>query len=739
MLAIGWNEMTHLTVTNFPPAIYVWRIPHNIEIISPHNSGMNIRFLIFCVLTFSIAQGAAEPWKAYKPSVLTFYGCGNYVNDVASFTKTGVIWEDVCSNLNALGTVMSCFIEVGRNTTNVFKEVMHYCEEYSFVTMSLDNFTDGYNNLMKNGVTLSLLNETHYNKSQEQLSTPVFLDKSTSLLYVRAEQNFLDIYTHSTYFGIGAVGYWVVVCLVGAVINWSVILFPNLRYQFNGPIGKFWRQRVALPALIGKMQATAQNWSFFSFLIPSRLETVVSFGFFVLLVGFNAAELKTVDNDPIFPSKSVILLRYIADRTGIICTILIPVLLLFGGRNNFMMWITRWKYSTFMTYHRWIGRWIVLMAFIHSVCYSEVFILEDEYSEEMAETYVVWGIVATTCGALILFQGLLVLRRKWYEIFFILHILLAIFFVVGTWYHVYELGYAQFMYACFAVWAFDRLLRAIRLVSFGFPEAQINLLVDRLEIIVPKPSYWKPTVGGYAWLYFGDKALFWQSHPFTYISGDNEITFYCKIHSGATYTLFKRLSMTPGGSLSMRVGVDGPYGASNPVTNHSDVVFVAGGSGIPGILDEFKDLAKNVDSNQTLKLNWVVRDAGDFRSMSKHFGDFSNQERIEVNVYVSRQCVLDASQVLEASKEADLKQETVSESSDSISVLKSNNPSINFFSGRPVIKDIVKESISNAGTSVAFVCCGPTAMVDEMRYEVVNSIDQTEKRIDFYDTLEVWA
>lgn len=699
---------------------------------------MRINSLIYCILAFSSVQAAPEKWHPYKQAVLTFYGCANYALDVASFSKEGEIWEDVCSNHNALGTVMSCFIEIGRNTTPVFEAVMNYCGEW-YTPMIIEDFYEAYIDLMQHGVPLSLLNETNYNKSEAQLSTPVFLEKSTSLLYVKAEETYLDIYTHSTYFGIGAVGYWIIVCFAGTVFNWSVILFPNLRYQFNGPVGKFWRKRIALPALFAKKQATAQNWSFLSFLIPSRLESLVSFGFFVFLIGINAAELKLVENDPIFPNRTTTMVRYIADRTGIVCTILIPVLLLFGGRNNFMMWITRWKYSTFMSYHRWIGRWIVLLAFIHSVTYTEVFILYDEYAEEMAETYVVWGVVATTCGALILFQGLLFLRRRWYETFFILHVLLAIFFIVGTWYHVYELGYAQFMYASFAVWAFDRILRAARLFAFGFPEAQINLMDDKLEVIVPKPSYWKPTVGGYAWLFFADKALFWQSHPFTYISDDDRITFYCKIHSGATFKIFKKLSMTPGGSLSMRVGVDGPYGASSPITHHSDVVFVAGGSGIPGILDEFKDLAKRVNSKQALKLNWVVRDAEDFCSMSKHFVDYANKERVVINVFVSRPCNSDSSQHPEGSEEAILKEESKSESPDSISILRTNNPEINFLSGRPDLKNIVSDSISEASTSVAFVCCGPTTMVDDMRYEVVKSIDLTEKRIDFYDMLEVWA
>lgn len=691
-------------------------------------------FLTFFVFTIAIA---VEHWEPYTADKVSFYGCGNYIRKSLSYGKKGTSYKDFCINQNALGTLMGCYEDVSQKNTENYHFLINKCLKEYNVTINMSNFTAAYDLLLRKGVTWKLLKDRNYDATKDVLNTPVFLNRTISQLYFRGEKNYLDIYTNSTYYGLGAIGYWLMVCIIGSVANWSLIIFPNLRFMLNGPMAKFWRRRVTLPALVCKKQAVAQRFSVLSFLIPSRMESLVSLGFFFLLIAFNAAEIKSIDNDPIFKLKTLALIRFTAVRTGVLSTVLIPLLLLFGGRNNFLMWLTRWKYSTFMAYHRWIGRWVVLMAFLHTLCYTKYFLLNGNYRVQMVKTYIVWGLVAVICGTIILFQGLLYLRRRWYEFFFVLHMLLAVFFVVGTWYHVDDLGYGQFMYASFAVWTFDKVLRAGKLLSFGFPQSQINLLDDRIEVIVPRPMFWNPVVGGYAWLYFGNKAQFWQSHPFTYVCDADKIFFYCKIRSGITYSLFKKLSVIPGGSLTMRVGVDGPYGSSNPIKHHSDVVFVAGGSGLPGLLDEFKNLAKRGNSKQRLVLNWIIKDVNTFQFMSRHFEQFS-MSKTEINVYVSQSSLTNPMQLLNASNELDDKCDAKVEATDSISKLPIY-PGVNFFFIRPDTKNLVEEYILEASNSVAFVCCGPPGMVDDLRWHVVQKIDETKKRVDFYDTLEVWT
>lgn len=693
-----------------------------------------LKLLLFSLLaTFALA---VRNWEAYGTEQATLYSCRNYIVHTVSFGKSTS--NPLCSNPNALATLVGCYVELGKNNSKMYELPKFYCEHRYNQTLTDQNFTDAYNNLMQNGVPIAELKARNYNMTKESLKTPVFLDPAVVRHYYKAQAHFYEVYTNSTYYGIGTVGYWVLVCLVGAFANWSMILFPKLRFYFNGPISKFWRKQISLPAFILRKQAVPQKLGLFWFLVPSRLESIISIAFVLLLIGVNAAEMTYIPDDPIFDTKTLALLDYVGNRTAIVCTLLIPILLLFGGRNNFLMWLTRWKYSTFVTYHRWVGRWVVLMAFIHSICFTKYFILEDEYAEEMAETYLIWGVVATTCGCLIAFQGLLYLRRKWYESFLVIHILLAIFFVVGTWYHVIDLGFGQVMYAAFAVWAFDRVVKVIRLVSFGFPKAEVTLLQDRIEVIVPRPAHWKPIAGGYAWLHFGHRMYFWQSHPFTYVYDKNTITFYCAVHSGLTNLISKQLSISPGKSCAIRVGVEGPYGNSNPIKHHSDVVFFAGGNGIPGPLAEFKELQENSASKQRLTLNWILRDSVMFEEMSKHFAGLISSNA-EINIYITRP-VVGENLSMKESKEAELrKNESHSEETDRDSSLQLEYPTFNFFYVRPNLMSLVETSISECSNSVAFVGCGPAAMIDDLRQCVVQNIDKTQKRVDFYDNLEVWT
>lgn len=693
-----------------------------------------LKLFIFSLLaTFTLA---VEKWEAYGTEQAILYSCRNYIVHTLSFGKSSS--NPLCSNPNALATLVGCYVELGKNNSKMYELPMFYCENYYNQTLTNKNFTDAYNNLMQNGIPIAELEARHYNMTKEALKTPVFLDPAVVKHYYNAQKHFYDVYTNSTYYGLGTVGYWLAVCLIGAIGNWSMILFPKLRLRLNGPISKFWRKYVSIPAFISKRQAVPQKLGFFWFLVPSRLESVISIGFVLLLIAVNAAEMTYIPDDPIFETKTLALLDYVGNRTAIVCTLLIPILLLFGGRNNFLMWLTRWKYSTFVTYHRWVGRWVVLMAFIHSICYSRYFIIEGEYAEEMVETYLIWGVVGTICGCLIAFQGLLYLRRKWYESFLVIHILLAIFFVVGTWYHVIDLGFGQVMYAAFAVWAFDRVVRLLRLLSFGFPIAEVTLLQDRIEVVVPRPAHWKPIAGGYAWLHFGLGAYFFQSHPFTYLYDEDTVTFYCAIHSGLTRLISKRLSISPGKSCAIRVGVEGPYGTSNPVKHHSNVIFIAGGNGIPGPLAEFKDLQKNGSTKQKLTLNWVLRDPTMLEEMSKHF-DTSISLNSEINIYITRPAFAEIL-FLKESKEVELKKnESNSEETCGTSSLKDVYPNFNFIYERPNLNTLVEAGISECSNSVAFVGCGPAPMMDELRQCIVQNIQNTQKRVDFYDNLEIWT
>ena len=257
-----------------------------------------------------------------------------------------------------------------------------------------------------------------------------------------------------------------------------------------------------------------------------------------------------------------------------------------------------------MMYHRWISRVVIALVFTHGVTYSIYDKANGTYANNMKTTNVIWGIVACVCGGFIFFFGMLYFRRKAYEFFYVSHILLVIFFIVGAVYHLKPLSYDDYYWAAIAVWVFDRALRLLKLFSFGIKTAKLELLADEtIRVTIPKPRTWKPRPGGHVFIHFLTPTHFWQSHPFSIgLCQEGSITLYCKVKGGITLSMYERLSNMPNRTSSIKVAVEGPYGEHSPGHRCRNLVYVAGGNGIPGLYSECVDLDKKLQRIRLL--NW---------------------------------------------------------------------------------------------------------------------------------------
>jgi hypothetical protein len=84
---------------------------------------------------------------------------------------------------------------------------------------------------------------------------------------------------------------------------------------------------------------------------------------------------------PSWSDKPTQLWRYLADRTGVLAMANFPFLWTFGMRNNMLLWLTGWSFSTFNQFHRWIARVATVEAAIHSIAYTvEAFLGTSGYS-----------------------------------------------------------------------------------------------------------------------------------------------------------------------------------------------------------------------------------------------------------------------------------------------------------------------------------------------------------------------
>ncbi|KAJ3023868.1 hypothetical protein HKX48_000054 [Thoreauomyces humboldtii] len=215
---------------------------------------------------------------------------------------------------------------------------------------------------------------------------------------------------------------------------------------------------------------------------------------------------------------------YVAYRTGHIAFGLLPLLILFSGRNNFLLWITNWSYPTFLLLHRWIARAFTFHAIAHSVALLITWKESGAYATDSSMPYWIWGVVGTVAACAMLVLSHLYFRRLAYEAFLILHIVLAALVIVGCWYHIVlrwqRNFYTNWVLAAIAVWAFDRIIRPMRVIKNGIRHAVVTECgPDHVRVDIPRIR-WPNKPGQVAYAYFPtlDLRRPWENHPFSIAS-----------------------------------------------------------------------------------------------------------------------------------------------------------------------------------------------------------------------------
>ena len=220
---------------------------------------------------------------------------------------------------------------------------------------------------------------------------------------------------------------------------------------------------------------------------------------------------------------------YVANRTGVLSFANMALAILFSTRNNPLMYLSGWSQTTFLACHRWAARVAIVQAVVHSIVYTADYCYYQDdgnaYSAEAAQPYFWWGIIATIAMSLMAGLSVLPLRSYSYELFLVLHILLAVLSLVGCWYHVdirfsKDWGYEVWLYIAFAFWTWDRLVRLLKVAYHNFPGRSLTRaeLIPGTNIImltIFPGRGWTPQPGQHTFVYFPSLKRFWENHPFT--------------------------------------------------------------------------------------------------------------------------------------------------------------------------------------------------------------------------------
>lgn len=703
---------------------------------------------------YTTCAQAGEGFHYYSDDELAVMSCKGAFLKVATFCAkdTAKTYKCDCKNKPAMGSWLYCiYDQLGQNNTGGEDIVVDYCKEYN-VTLDSAKIRKAYANATDYLVDTTKIDG--FNKTAIY-NSPVYYNKKAYKNYYNSYKARWRNVSDTMYMGAGLLGYWAVIFLVATVYNFfNRVGFVNKLFK-SSFINKI-RSTISLPSTFtNKKHVTPVNfWKVFGGYIPTRIETIVLFGYFALVFIFSGVRYHYVENDTIWTTRDAQAARYPGDRTGVLALYSLQLTFLFAGRNNFLIWLTGWKQSTFYTYHKWVSRFNFILILIHagSMHMQSVGMGYSKFLARLDTFWYRWGIVAATFGGVLVVSAGYAVRKTYYEVFLLIHIICAAIFLAASWIHSKQFGYEQFTYALAAIWCFDRFVRIVRLVSFGARNAKVTVVSDEiLKVVVPKHGLWKAFPGAYGYLHYLTPTTFFQSHPFTIIeTSDSEITFVTKIKGGVTSQIHNYLRKQPNQTGTIKISVEGPYGNPTSVQRYDTALLYSGSTGVAG---PFAHALKSVQSGkaQHIKLYWIIRH---WHSVDWFYDELLKlkDSAVDVIVYVSQPDSAlgprfangsgseSSNSDSEQKSEKDLSSEEKKQVSDAHSVItKGGLEFVQFRFGRPNINELVLNDFSEAANGTLGVwTAGHNTMVDDVRDAVAQHLNAAKGRVDYFEELQVW-
>lgn len=627
-------------------------------------------------------------------------------------------YDALCGYPPATGCLLLCSYAISGNDTAKLPKFA--ADMASTCGYSSYNYTESY-------YAEQYSNATQYYKplSQINFSEPLYNPTIPNLtaLAISYKASLAGNYNTDTgtWFSVGLCGYFLLLILIGSIYNFcrQVGFTKSLN---NCKLSKLCQKFIVYPALLpnGKF-VQPYGFKYLSALFPNRIQFLTDLFLFGLHVGYFCAPYRYVR-----PAQYT---NFVAKRAGVSALSKIPLFILFAGRNNFLLYITGWSYSTFLHFHKVLAGWMFVDGLVHGVGYTIVY--RGFYVQTLHnQPYFACGIAILTIAGTLLLHSFHMFRSKSYEFFVTTHILMALAFIILLWYHVKNFGWMEWPVAACCVWFFDRLVRVIRMSIFGVRTATITAIGENLiKVEVKKPSWFYHTPGTFGFIYFGG-ILFWENNPFTMSVQGDKICAFIRVKKGVTQRLWKTL-VANNNQLTRKVCIEGPYGGMNfsKFRKYNDTLLLAGGSGAPGILEAAAEVKAG-------KLIWIVQNLH-FVSCYQHL---INNVSIAIDIYVTqeisdnRTCSL---KELFSESDSDIKS---TESSDKVSEkIETTSAQISIKYDKPKLNEIINFQINESSSNdVGILACGPPKMMDHIRNIVSQNITSWDKSVDFFDEYQTW-
>lgn len=307
-------------------------------------------------------------------------------------------------------------------------------------------------------------------------------------------------------------------------------------------------------------------------------------------------------------------------------------------KNTPLAFLTAYSYERLNCLHRIAGYTVFLYIILHASLYTAYFNSIGKLTTKYADRNMIAGIVAGFSLLAGVFAAT-VLRRIWYEAFYVVHIASFISLIVSIGFHQPDFGKGLIVTLFIAsMWFSDRLIRATRIALHSINnEATLYPLPNGGTKIVMKKMPTRAEAGKHCFVWIPTIRKF-ETHPFT-IHRTNPVEFTVQSHNGFTRDLHKYATENPG--VSVRASLDGPYGTFPDPMDYDKIVLIAGGGGATftfglavNVLERLKE-----DVHKNITFIWAVKKHENltwFQDQLTHLKTHAHSPRVHIDLYVTQ-------------------------------------------------------------------------------------------------------
>lgn len=212
-----------------------------------------------------------------------------------------------------------------------------------------------------------------------------------------------------------------------------------------------------------------------------------------------------------------------------------------------------------------------------------------------------------------------------------------------------------------------------------------------------------------------------SSHSVNTSDPSTKIHFIIRPYAGLTSSLRDMILKSGKPTIELTALLEGPYGETHPLLTYTNIIFIAGGSGIAAVLPYMQEFMLSSRSQPTKRVHiiWAARQQTFVRDVLDHeLAPAALNPAVKLDLYVTG-----ASPKLVKDKVVDLDR---------------FDDDIGMRYERPIIGQLLPREVRDSAGSVAVMVCGPAQMADDARKAAVEAVAEGYEGLGYYEEYFGW-